>query len=350
MAKSGNQQAIPHLLMKGLELSKAFFEKVGRPVIEQRFPDLKDHYAAGLVGEGSECFGFDDEISRDHDFGARFFIWLSQDDYEQYGASMQEAYDSLGTVFLNFPVLKGPGSGGVCRSGVFSIDDFYAGFLGQNYIPRTEVDWLYLNENALAAVVNGEVFLDPSGEFSKIRLFFQGYYPENIRLKKLARDLIYLAQTGQVNYARCMSRGDVFTANLCISEFIRSGLSLIYLLNRKYMPYYKWAFAGLRTASVFPEGITMLEELQELGTQYAAWENNEDEKDVKMAPAQILNMNDKKVELIEEFCTDIVKELHKQDLTASEDPFLLAHVPSVLRAVADKTILRSPIRMPEFTI
>ena len=61
----------------GLELCEAFYEEYGRPMILQKFPEYEKMIAAGLVGEGSECFGFDDQTSRDHDFGPGFCLWLT---------------------------------------------------------------------------------------------------------------------------------------------------------------------------------------------------------------------------------------------------------------------------------
>ena len=54
--------------MKGLELSREYYEKFGKPMLTENFPELLDKIAVGLCGSGSECFGFDDELSRDHDF------------------------------------------------------------------------------------------------------------------------------------------------------------------------------------------------------------------------------------------------------------------------------------------
>ena len=62
--------------MKGLELSRAFFEEYGMPMLQEEFPQLLMYLAAGLTGSGSECFGFDDEVSRDHDFEPGFCIFL----------------------------------------------------------------------------------------------------------------------------------------------------------------------------------------------------------------------------------------------------------------------------------
>ena len=54
--------------MNGLELSRAFFEECGMPMLTEQFSDLMPFLAAGLFGSGSECFGYDDDVSRDHDF------------------------------------------------------------------------------------------------------------------------------------------------------------------------------------------------------------------------------------------------------------------------------------------
>ena len=46
-----------------------------------------------------------------------------------------------------------------------------------------------------------------------------------------------------------------------LSEFVQNGLSLLFLLNRRYMPYYKWAF---RAAGELPEYGGLAERLSSL--------------------------------------------------------------------------------------
>ena len=65
--------------MKGLELSRKFYETYGAPMLHEKFPELEDKLAIGLVGDGSECFGYDDDISRDHDFEPGFCIFVPDD-------------------------------------------------------------------------------------------------------------------------------------------------------------------------------------------------------------------------------------------------------------------------------
>ena len=60
--------------MKGLEEARGFYEDFGRDMLHRQFPDYEDRIAVGLVGRGSECFGFDDDIS-----GCRKFEDLPED-------------------------------------------------------------------------------------------------------------------------------------------------------------------------------------------------------------------------------------------------------------------------------
>ena len=65
--------------MKGLELSRKYFKAFGEPMLERDFPDLLRLSAVGLCGEGSECLGYDDDISSDHDFEPGFCIFIPDD-------------------------------------------------------------------------------------------------------------------------------------------------------------------------------------------------------------------------------------------------------------------------------
>ena len=48
----------------GLELCRLYYEECGRPMIAERFRAYESVIAVGLVGQGSDCFGFDDTGSR----------------------------------------------------------------------------------------------------------------------------------------------------------------------------------------------------------------------------------------------------------------------------------------------
>lgn len=121
--------------MKGLELSRKYYFAYGKGMLEEKFPMLAGRVAAGLAGQGSECLGFDDGISRDHDYGPSFCLWLTREDYEKYGNAMREEYRKLPQ---DFEGIKGRteslhGSG---RVGVLCIPDFYYGILGTEDIPK----------------------------------------------------------------------------------------------------------------------------------------------------------------------------------------------------------------------
>ena len=88
--------------IKGMELSELYFKNVYLPVLERNFSDLYQRMAIGLAGEGSECFGYDDEISQDHDFGPSCCIWLTQEDYEKYGRKLSDVLESLPKEFMEF--------------------------------------------------------------------------------------------------------------------------------------------------------------------------------------------------------------------------------------------------------
>ncbi|MCR5088906.1 MAG: DUF4037 domain-containing protein [Oscillospiraceae bacterium] len=232
--------------MKGLDLAQQFFEICGMPVLQEQFPDLLPYLAAGLFGMGSECFGYDDEVSQDHDFEPAFCLFLPEEALVDRRKEflLERAYAKLPREFCGFKreVLMPVGG---ARHGVFRTAEFFQKMLGTEDGRLSLLEWLAIPENALAEATNGRVFYDGFGELSRIRATVS-YYPEDVRLKRLAGHLLLMEQAGQYNYMRCIRHGEPEAAQMAVFEFVRSALSAVFLLNRVYQPYYKWSFRALR--------------------------------------------------------------------------------------------------------
>ena len=120
---AGNPETI-----KGMDLARNFFEEYGRAMIHEKFGEYEDRITAGLVGRGSQCYGFDDPLSRDHDFGPDFCIWLNDDLYDEIGDRLQEAYNTLPTEYMGFKRVDSIPPDGK-RVGVMRTREFYARIL-----------------------------------------------------------------------------------------------------------------------------------------------------------------------------------------------------------------------------
>lgn len=310
--------------MRGLELSEKYYETYGKPMIKTRFSGIADWVAAGLVGYGSECLGFDDEISTDHDYGPSFCIWMPGELYTQHGKEMQAAYDALPKEFMGFGarVEEAQGKG---RVGVLCLEDFYMEILGRDSVPQSAEEWFAVSEPALAAATNGAVFEDPWGKFTEIREGLLAYYPREVWLKKLAESLARAAQAGQYNYARAMKRGERVAAELALTEFVKETMQIVYLLNRKYAPFYKWMHRGMKELAFCSEIGDMLSLLYQIPDPAAAWEGVKAEDYLYH-----LNTDDGRVLVIEAVCNVLVQTLNEMRLSGRQDNFLQNHVGEIL--------------------
>ena len=273
--------------MKGLELSKQYFLKYKKELLSS-ISDLKDQLCFGLVGSGSECYGFDDDISIDHDFEPAFCIFVPKGMDRSNQFRIEKAYAKLPKEFMGYKrsILD---SG---RHGLLLIEDFYKDKISNLDYNNISIDWFKIPEHYLSEATNGEIYEDNLGIFTSIREKIK-YYPEDIRLKKIASNLIMMKQSGIYNYQRCLDHNETGAAQLAIYEYVKSTINVIFLLNKVYMPYYKWQFRYLKNLKILSELASVLEYL-----------------------ISIDNSNkDSKIEIIEDINNMVLDEIKKQNLS-----------------------------------
>lgn len=306
-----------------LRLSKDLFDQVFMPLLLETAPEAEPFLAAGLVGEGSECFGYDDVLSCDHDFGPGFCVWLTKNHYERLAAPLEQIILRMPDSFAGKKTfLEKP------RRGILKLEAFCQGLTGCDPVfllenlPREESNrkWLSMSEAGLAALSNGMLFTDREGTFTKIRTVLEKGYPEDVRLYKLAQNLICAGQISQYNYPRTCERDDKPALTIMRGRLTEYYCSVACLLNHRFKPYYKWSARALKGLSIL--GDAMYKKLTLLYTL----DDGEQTYDVM---AQINSM--------------IVAALHSEKLSENSSVFLTDHCRDILLKIKDRNLLKDPI-------
>lgn len=304
--------------MKGMDLSRAYCERYAASLFAGGLEGLRQRCALGLVGPGSECLGFDDEISRDHDFGPGFCIWLEPADFAAFGAELQRRYDELPREFMGYRRVSTPLSGK--RTGVFDADEFRMRYTGLASDPSSSKEWLFIPQQLLAEFTAGEIFFDPAGVMARRRAPYLAFYPQAVVQKKVAAEIAGMAQAGQYNLPRCVRRHDLVAANAARAEFITSLMAVTHLISRVYMPFYKWSFRSLRERAAAPAALVD-------GIGYLA-----------SAPVDSVSQ-----ELVESLCSLVAQVVRRLGWAQADDDFLLTVAMEICRGIPDAYLASLPV-------
>lgn len=228
-----------------VEKSRALLHEVALPILERAFPEEIAQTAFGLFGYGSEAFGMDDDYSRDHHWGLRIDAVMPDAIFRNRSEAMQQTLRALlPSTFQGHSLREGHLAGaGVAFD---SLEGFLRRTIGIDHVPQNAEEWLNVPEEDILHLLNGEVWHDPSGRFTAIRAFFQNYYPEPVRLRRIAHWCRYFSGMGTYALKRAILRDNEFYAATAFGKAVRWGAQLAFLLDRQYFPYDKWLMAYLQ--------------------------------------------------------------------------------------------------------
>ena len=114
---------------------------------------------------------------------------------------------------------------------------------------------------------------------------------------------------------RSVRHREYFAAQYAETQFCADILSLVFLLNRRYAPFYKWRHRGVRELPILGQFL-----YQMIGDMVA------------------VDDCDQKYRIIEEISAAVIHELHRQGLSESNSDFLLDHGRSIRERIQDASI------------
>jgi hypothetical protein len=251
-----------------IDISRDFFEEVVRPILQEHFPEETAQTAFGIFGYGSEALGLDDEYSRDHHWGLRIDAMMPE------AVFVNQRQAIMATLKANLPdSYRGHSLREAHLAGAGLAPDNLTAFLkrtvGLDHAPTTAAEWLSIPEEDIIHVINGEVWYDPLGKFTTIRQVFQGYYPEPVRLRRIAHWCRFVSGMGTYALKRAILRNNDFYATTRFSNAIRLSIQLAFLLDKQYFPYDKWLMAYFaRLPRLSKPLLPLVEEAVQLATPW----------------------------------------------------------------------------------
>ncbi|MBN9335009.1 DUF4037 domain-containing protein [Devosia sp.] len=247
--------------MQGIELSRRFYGDVVAPWLSRVAPDLQ--HSAALIGYGSELLGFDDETSKDHNWGPRVHVYLSEGDFAAHARRLLADFDTVvPETFLGEPAgWRGrphPAASGADAMGAITHGlEFhtYEGRLEAHTGLRsleslTTLDWLGLPEQSLLAFTAGAVFRDDGGRLETLRAAL-AYFPRDVWLYKIACQWCRIAEE-QAFVGRAGQAGDDLGSRVIAARLSRDVMAMGFLLERRYAPYPKWFGSGFSRLAIAP--------------------------------------------------------------------------------------------------
>ena len=235
--------------MKGLDLSREFYFECVKPIIIEKLPEMSGNYAAGLLGYGSDVIGNDDELSRDHEWGPRCHLFLTEVTHKELSTELDNILrDNLPLEFSGFSTrFTLTDNGSIPTTDKFGYHHivittpkrFLELTIGRRGIPESDFEWLGISEQRLLEFTTGEVFEDYIGELTSLRNGL-AYFPEDVWRFRLAFTLESLGWEDDL-ISQCGQRNDSISMHLNTSKTVERIMRLVFLLNSKYAPLYpKW--------------------------------------------------------------------------------------------------------------
>lgn len=227
--------------VSGAALSRLYYDVVVLPAVAARWPGLP--HAAGRLGSGSDVLGFDDFVSRDHDWGLRLNLLVPPDVVEQADAHLDAALpDTFDGYPIRFATTWNPQVRH--RVQVEDVSTFVASRTGITASDSLSVaEWLSLTGQAVLEVTAGPVFVDTAGELTAVRERI-AWYPDDLWAYVVATDWARMAQELPF-IGRAAERGDDLGSRVIASRLVGVAMHLAHVLERCWPPYAKWVGTSL---------------------------------------------------------------------------------------------------------